>query len=729
MSQPQHIIDDQLLAKYLSGEALPEEAMQVEQWLQASASNRAMFHKAMMIWNELSTHSPHQAPDSSALWKAIQTQQPVQSTAQTPVKKLWLLRIGIAASLLLVASLSAWLLITRENKQQPVAKIQMVYRDYNTVPRDSVLPDGSITVLQPNSSFKYPVQFNEERIVYLKGAAGFDVKPDALHPFIVQVGAVTIKVLGTRFDVKEEAMQVKVMVHSGRVRMYGGDDSLTLESRQYGTYDIATAKFLPLQDLSARSGAGTRHSFQFRNEPLGRIAEELQKAYGISIVFENKALMNCTLIASFEEQSLDYVLDIIAATLNIQYRTDNKTVYLVERVASRLLKCVSFCIILLLVARHTQAQHNPALRKAVQLAKNEWTLNELLTSITLQTAVKFSVNTKKFPPEKKLHTSRRNYTVYTLLEEIRHTTGVNYAEFGSHIIFADRIKPMRAATVSRRTVLSHRTAKSVTITGHPASSKQFAVTPSIVPIAAARKAVSDSFVLMHPFKAAISQPAVKPLPSVLNNLHSANMANTGSDRAARKQSRQALRAERRAEYGSGYTGLFAAAGAGIDDALYSQATLLAGHTWLYAIGSVASNFREGGIRYGLGSSYPLNHRWTIHAQWVTGGLDYKKDTLPSAPKTVNLRWNSARLLAAWKITGNVHLQFGPVLHMQHLKLDKSGTPVAIGLPEEEFYDSYKISRPPYTLSNSYQKHNSEFRVSWIGFQAGVFIHLNFSDRQ
>ncbi len=46
------IIDDTLLGKYLAGEALPEEALALEKWLQASAENRKLFEESQTVWQK-----------------------------------------------------------------------------------------------------------------------------------------------------------------------------------------------------------------------------------------------------------------------------------------------------------------------------------------------------------------------------------------------------------------------------------------------------------------------------------------------------------------------------------------------------------------------------------------------------------------------------------------------------------------------------------------------------
>jgi transmembrane sensor len=66
------------------------------------------------------------------------------------------------------------------------------------------LPDGTLVWLNVNSKLTYPADLgkNPQRKVYLQGEAYFDVAHHQTHPFLVQTKKLSIKVLGTAFNVK-----------------------------------------------------------------------------------------------------------------------------------------------------------------------------------------------------------------------------------------------------------------------------------------------------------------------------------------------------------------------------------------------------------------------------------------------------------------------------------------------------------------------------------------------
>lgn len=66
------------------------------------------------------------------------------------------------------------------------------------------LPDGTLVWLNADSKLSYDSDLNtkERRLVYLVGEAFFDVSHQENRPFIVQTNKISIKVLGTAFNVK-----------------------------------------------------------------------------------------------------------------------------------------------------------------------------------------------------------------------------------------------------------------------------------------------------------------------------------------------------------------------------------------------------------------------------------------------------------------------------------------------------------------------------------------------
>ncbi len=99
-----------------------------------------------------------------------------------------------------------------------------------------------------------------------------------------------------------------------------------------------------------------------------------------------------------------------------------------------------------------------------------------------------------------------------------------------------------------------------------------------------------------------------------------------------------------------YTGWFSKAGSSTDDVLYLHNSIMAGHTYAYAILGYTTNFKRGGFRYGIGGSLPIHKRWDLHLQLSTGKLDFKYDSGSVINKEINSKWHQAALKMEWKIS-------------------------------------------------------------------------------
>ena len=85
-----------------------------------------------------------------------------------------------------------------------------------------ILPDSSEVWLNAGSSILYPETFaKDKRLVMLDGEAYFSVKKDTVSPFIVETSQLSVKVLGTRFNVKAYPNDEKITttLTSGKVEV------------------------------------------------------------------------------------------------------------------------------------------------------------------------------------------------------------------------------------------------------------------------------------------------------------------------------------------------------------------------------------------------------------------------------------------------------------------------------------------------------------------------------
>jgi transmembrane sensor len=317
---------DELLVKYLTGEASAAEKTQVQDWLQQREQNRQYYDHFRLIWEESLQLAATTKVDENAAWRRFK--QRTQEASQAKVRALPTARwVRIAAAVILVAGISwiAWFLAGGNSAEIPLAILETT----NEVKSDT-LPDGSFITINKNSSLSWPQQFKgKSRNVQLTGEGFFSVTPDKQKPFIVNAGNnITIEVLGTSFNVKsrEDSTEVivetgnvevswltsKVMLHAGeKVIIKNGADSVqkqAVNDRLYNYYRSRT--------------------FVCDNTPLWKLVQALNEAYEANIIIENQSLRDLRLNVTFKDESLDNVLEIVAKTFEIDVIKQDSTIFL-----------------------------------------------------------------------------------------------------------------------------------------------------------------------------------------------------------------------------------------------------------------------------------------------------------------------------------------------------------------------------------------------------------------
>ena len=81
------------------------------------------------------------------------------------------------------------------------------------------LPDGSTVTLNANSDAKVQYSSGARRVLLDAGEAHFEVAHDEARPFLVTAGGVTVRAVGTAFNVRLAAASIEVVVTSGKVRL------------------------------------------------------------------------------------------------------------------------------------------------------------------------------------------------------------------------------------------------------------------------------------------------------------------------------------------------------------------------------------------------------------------------------------------------------------------------------------------------------------------------------
>jgi len=191
----------------------PAEAAEFALWETASPAHAAELARLKATWLSLDT--------ADEVPKIMQIAHEVERMPSAQSRPWWrktsmLAALGAAAAITVAASL-LWRTATPD-----LLAAQAEIGSYKVVPSDAqrvLLVDGTIVKLKEGSRVEPAFSATERRVRLVNGEAYFKVSPDAGRPFIVLVGDVAVRAVGTAFNIRFDPKQVEVLVTEGKVRV------------------------------------------------------------------------------------------------------------------------------------------------------------------------------------------------------------------------------------------------------------------------------------------------------------------------------------------------------------------------------------------------------------------------------------------------------------------------------------------------------------------------------
>ncbi|MGQ8335650.1 FecR family protein [Sunxiuqinia sp. A32] len=313
-----------VLAKKYFGNMSAEEEKVFDEELKASAKDADLAEIEKTV-EQIELHYKLNKFNSAKAYNNIQSRLNNKSgkVFALMMNKAYLLRI--AAVLLLVAMVgSVWYF--SDSQALISAKLSEVSVDDFGISRVE-LPDGTTVTLNRETKINYPDEFSQDvREVYIEGEAFFEVTPNPKKPFIIHAGDASIEVLGTSFNVNAypESELVEVVVSTGKVQVYNElDEHLTknkliLDPGDKGIFVNASKELLKMTNEDPNYMAWRTHHLIFRETNLNEVITQLSKLYRIQIEVSGLNLEEVKYSGHFENQSVEFILEVISRTLEIE---------------------------------------------------------------------------------------------------------------------------------------------------------------------------------------------------------------------------------------------------------------------------------------------------------------------------------------------------------------------------------------------------------------------------
>lgn len=229
---------------------------------------------------------------------------------------------SIAAAILLCVVWGLDYFAAPINKQVAQYEIYVPYGQRQKV----VLPDGTKIVLNAGSYLKYPEQFGKEnRYVYFKGEAYFDVVKNTNYPFIIQSEDYKVRVLGTTFNLYnyEDSEELRLTLCTGKVLMNFGEEQLKLDPGEQLVLD-KNNMYLEREHVNTQNYTlWMQNKLYFNRTPIQEVIRRVERAYNCTIKLDPNIALNNFISGTHDNKSLEAVLKSIRLATGIKYKKEN----------------------------------------------------------------------------------------------------------------------------------------------------------------------------------------------------------------------------------------------------------------------------------------------------------------------------------------------------------------------------------------------------------------------
>ncbi len=348
-----------LLKKFSQEKLSPEELEQLYDWINVKSSEAGLQQFLTNEWEQAEEMEfDSEGVLRNILSKREETEQSVSGN-KTFIRKYVFVAIRYAA-IFVIAFITGWL-VKDINVKKIVAAVPAIRSEnaaYNKlfVPYGSkstiYLSDGSRVILNSGSKLTYPQNFSpENRKISLSGEAYLDVKPDSLHPFLIDVDDITVRVLGTKLNIKAypDESFVETTLLTGKAEIMENEEqkgqgtSATNLCRLVPNHKavfcksekkIETRKSTPSvrnKDVSVAKAdtsyivAWKEDKLVFKNEDFSSVIVKLERWYNMKFVVKYPELLDFRITGKFDNETIEQALKALKLTTPFNF-TINKNV-------------------------------------------------------------------------------------------------------------------------------------------------------------------------------------------------------------------------------------------------------------------------------------------------------------------------------------------------------------------------------------------------------------------
>ncbi len=294
-------------------EALMEQNAEYKETIQTSANDLKVIQKYHQLQTRYNTQKA---------WNKVSDNIQAQEHKKLQVR----LISRYAAAVLILITIGVTIYLQYKNTQP------ILVENVQPTPQLITLPDGSMVTLKNGAQLKYPKNFKKhERRIAFEGEAYFEITPNRNAPFYIETHDALISVLGTSFNVNTENARIQVAVTSGSVKITAENtnQSVTLAAGDFGS--IQHNDLQKYDTYNSNILAWRTHLLIFNKTPIHEVNQALEHSYNIQIHWPEDMNANVLFTSTFDNETLDVIMESIATAFQFNYKIDQQTIYFFKK--------------------------------------------------------------------------------------------------------------------------------------------------------------------------------------------------------------------------------------------------------------------------------------------------------------------------------------------------------------------------------------------------------------
>ena len=200
------------------------------------------------------------------------------------------------------------------------------------------LPDGSVVQLNTDSALDFEFSGKTRQVRLRRGEAHFEVAKDPSRPFFVSAGGISVRAIGTAFNIRLRGADVEVLVTEGRIGVRSAESkkkreepaaaaALELSAGEITLVPQAQVAAAKVTEIAApqvrRTLAWQERRIEFDALPLADVVEEFNRYNRCKLVITEPALARKVFTGTFRADGYQAFVRILEDTFGV--RADRRT--------------------------------------------------------------------------------------------------------------------------------------------------------------------------------------------------------------------------------------------------------------------------------------------------------------------------------------------------------------------------------------------------------------------